>query len=42
MNSGSKPKKVAQIFKVQKSAVRKIYETFERDGKNREKKIKTK
>jgi hypothetical protein len=29
MNSGSKPKKVAQIFEVQESAVRKIYKTFQ-------------
>jgi transposase len=38
MNSGSKPKKVAEIFKVQESAVRKIYKTFQKDGRVTKKK----
>jgi len=38
MNSGSKPKKVAEIFKVQESAVRKIYKTFQMEGRVTKKK----
>ncbi len=38
MNSGSKPKKVAQVFKIQESAVRKIYQTFQKDGRVTKKK----